>query len=163
MSFSIELKIISGGQTGVDRAALDAAIARGVARGGWCPRGRAAEDGEIPARYPLVETASDGYAERTERNVVHSDATVIFTREGTLSGGTLLTRELAEKNARPVLIIREAADERAAAIDLLMFVRRHAVRVLNVAGPRESQAPGLDGFVKRVFDRVLGSLQQETH
>jgi predicted Rossmann fold nucleotide-binding protein DprA/Smf involved in DNA uptake len=94
-------KIVSGGQTGVDRAALDIALALGIPCGGWCPRGRGAEDGVIPARYPLQETCSHDYAERTRRNVIDSDGTLILAI-GALHGGTLLTAQLAEKAASPV-------------------------------------------------------------
>src|SRR5688572_12994856 len=87
-------RIVSGGQTGVDRGALDAAIALGIEHGGWCPRGRLAEDGQIPRRYQLTETKTSKYRERTERNVLDSDGTLILFR-ALLSGGTELTRRLA--------------------------------------------------------------------
>ncbi len=92
-------KIVSGGQTGVDRAALDAALALGVPCGGWCPRGRRAEDGEIPARYPLRETPLPTYEQRTEWNVRDADGTLVLTR-GPASGGTALTLALAERLGR---------------------------------------------------------------
>src|SRR5436190_21358059 len=84
-------KIISGGQTGADRAALNFAIAHGIPHGGWCPKNRRAEDGPIPAKYSLNETPSTHYAQRTEWNVRHSNATLIFTIKPTLTGGTRLT------------------------------------------------------------------------
>ena len=93
-------KIISGGQTGVDRGALDAAIALGVPHGGWCPHGRLAEDGIIPARYQLRQTDSPEYHVRTEKNVQDSDATLILYR-GEMKGGTKLTWQLAERHAKP--------------------------------------------------------------
>ena len=95
--------IISGGQTGVDRAALDAAIAAGLAHGGWCPRGRRAEDGPIDPRYELRETESDEYPARTARNVRDADATLIL-RRGEITGGTKLTREIAACE-RPYLVV----------------------------------------------------------
>ncbi|MEM8679348.1 MAG: putative molybdenum carrier protein, partial [Planctomycetota bacterium] len=93
-------KVVSGGQTGVDRGALDAAIYLGLPHGGWCPRGRLAEDGVIPARYELQETTAPQYAVRTEKNVIDSDATLIL-HSGPLSGGTKYTRAMAEKHQRP--------------------------------------------------------------
>src|SRR6516225_901027 len=98
------IKIISGGQTGVDRAALDFAIRHGLEHGGWCPKGRKAEDGAIPRRYHLQETDSPEYAERTVKNILAADATLIIVREEPLTGGTALTFELAEKHGRPVLV-----------------------------------------------------------
>ena len=129
-------KVVSGGQTGVDRAALDAALAFGIPCGGWCPKGRLAEDGPIPARYPLNETPSCDYPARTEWNVRDSDGTLVLSW-GRPSGGTALTIALARRLKRPCLVIDlEPADlscEKIAAwIDL------HDVAVLNVAGPRES-------------------------
>ncbi|PSQ85488.1 MAG: molybdenum cofactor carrier, partial [Bacteroidetes bacterium QH_2_63_10] len=89
-------KIISGGQTGVDRAALDAALAFNVPVGGWCPKGRRAEDGQIPDRYPLEETPSEAYEQRTAWNVRDSDGTLIIT-DGSLEGGTALTMTEARR------------------------------------------------------------------
>ncbi|HEY7840487.1 MAG TPA: putative molybdenum carrier protein, partial [Gammaproteobacteria bacterium] len=100
MSSALLQRIVAGGQTGVDRAALDAAIRHGIAHGGWCPRGRLAEDGTVPDRYALRETNSWDYAERTERNVLDSNGTLILN-SGPLEGGTLLTREFAEEHGRP--------------------------------------------------------------
>ncbi|MFN9985084.1 MAG: putative molybdenum carrier protein, partial [Pirellula sp.] len=98
-------KIISGGQTGVDRAALDAAIELGIPHGGWCPRGRRAEDGAIPTRYQLKEIEGIDYSERTRRNILESDATLILT-SGPLQGGTLLTFNLCNKLGRPVRVVQ---------------------------------------------------------
>ncbi len=148
------MKIISGGQTGVDRAALDAAMATGITHGGWCPRGRLAEDGIIPAHYQLCETESTEYAVRTERNVVDSDATLLLCR-GPLTGGTELTRRLAIKHKRPHLIVNLLENPQPSAVaDWLKAIR--AV-TLNVAGPRESQNPGIakeaKDFLVAVFAR----------
>ena len=98
------LRIVSGGQTGADRAALDAALAAGVPCGGWCPAGRRAEDGVIPARYPLVELAGGGYPARTRRNVVDSDGTVVMAY-GPPTGGTRLTVDLCRQVGRPYLVV----------------------------------------------------------
>jgi len=141
------LKVVSGGQTGVDRAALDAARAIGLTTGGWCPRGRLAEDGVIPAEYALRETPSDDYAERTEWNVRDADATLVLTR-GQPSPGTALTIELARRLDRRLLVLdlRDSPDPASVAA----FVRQGEIAVLNVAGPRESQSPGI-GQEARAF------------
>lgn len=146
------MRIISGGQTGVDRGALDAAMAAGVEHGGWCPLGRLAEDGPIPERYRLTETDSPEYSVRTERNVVESEATLILSR-GPLSGGTQLTLRLAQRHGRPSLVVdlqRHPSPE-----SVRRWLIEHSVEVLNVAGPRESQNPGIQaaaqGFLREVF------------
>ncbi|WP_218127004.1 putative molybdenum carrier protein [Catalinimonas alkaloidigena] len=132
------MRIVSGGQTGVDRAALDAALAGGVPCGGWCPSGRAAEDGPIPERYPLQEMADGGYASRTKKNVRTSDATAILYF-GELSGGTQLTVFFCIQERKPYKLIdgKEIPPERAAVL-LAEFCREHAVQTFNVAGPRAS-------------------------
>lgn len=152
-----DLTIVSGGQTGADRAALDWAIERGVAHGGWCPHGRRAEDGPIPSRYRLRETATEDYRERTERNVHDSDATVILSLAPELTGGSALTVEMAGVLGKPWLHLSEDGDGvNVAAAALRAFVARHGVRVLNVAGPRASGAPGIERFVAAVLDGALG-------
>jgi len=145
-------KIVSGGQTGVDRGALDAAIALGVPHGGWCPRGRLAEDGRIPRRYKLTETDSPEYRVRTEQNVLDSDGTLILCR-GAPSGGTELTLRLAEQHRKPVIVVD--LDHAPGAEEIHAWLRAHTVQVLNVAGPRESQSPGIAAaaadFIERLF------------
>lgn len=143
--------IISGGQTGVDRAALDLAIEMGIPHGGWCPRGRLAEDGPIPSRYQLQETESAEYWVRTERNVLDSDATLILCR-GKPSGGTDLTIRLAQKRRRPCLAVDLAA--KPSAQEVHRWLESNEVAVLNVAGPRESQNPGI-GRQSAVFLREV--------
>ncbi len=140
-------KIVSGGQTGVDRAALDTALALGIPRGGWCPKGRRAEDGPIPARYKLRETAGADYAERTRLNVRDSDGTLVLVRgaaPGSIGGGTGLAIDVAAELGRPVRIVDLATPD--AAINLAAtraWLASAGVRVVNVAGPRESEAPGV--------------------
>jgi hypothetical protein len=135
-------KIISGGQTGVDRGALDAALQAGFPCGGWCPAGRKAEDGVIPLRYPLQEVTSTNYPDRTLRNVRDSDGTLILYAS-VLSGGTRLTAELCRREHKPVQLIDAAQVSPARAAQTVAdFVRRETIRVLNVAGPRESGWPG---------------------
>ncbi|MCS7304888.1 MAG: putative molybdenum carrier protein [Thermoguttaceae bacterium] len=144
--------IISGGQTGVDRGALDAAIALGIPHGGWCPKGRLAEDGTIPAQYMLQETDSPQYAVRTEQNVLDSDATLIFCR-GPTTGGTEWTRICALRHGRPFLVVdlNEPIDWQA----LRRWLAERRPGVLNVAGPRESQAPGIQQQVQQILIRLF--------
>jgi len=145
-------KIISGGQTGVDRAALDAGLASGVAVGGWCPAGRRAEDGLIPACYPLQELDSSDYAARTEQNVVAADATLVLNL-GELADGTALTVQLARKHRRPFLVVQ--LDENTDPVAVAAWVREQGGNVLNIAGPRESKCPGIHesalAFVRRLL------------
>ena len=134
-------KIVSGGQTGADRAALDWALAHGMPCGGWCPKGRKAEDGPIDPKYPLKETPSSSYLQRTEWNVRDSDATVLFSIQPTLTGGSKRTMEFARKHRKPNLHL--CAGDKTAAEKLKAFVEEHRVKVLNVAGPRASNEPGV--------------------
>lgn len=132
-------KIVSGGQTGADRAGLDAAMKAGLPVGGYCPKGRLAEDGKVPEYYPLVELTKGGYSARTERNVIESDGTLIFNIDK-LSGGTRLTVECARKHNKPHLVIQlDAAKPNAAT--LAEWLDQNNIRVLNIAGPRESKTP----------------------
>jgi hypothetical protein len=149
------MKIFSGGQTGVDRAALDFAIRHGCEHGGWCPHGRLAEDGVIPPIYRLCETDSADYDERTEKNVLDSDATLIVAREKELCGGTAFTKSCAEKHGRPALVVCEREGVLKSAAALSKFLKRNKVRTLNVAGPRESQAPGIGKFVIELLETAL--------
>jgi hypothetical protein len=143
---------MSGGQTGVDRAALDVAIALGIPHGGWCPQGRRAEDGVIPTDYALVEHASADYAARTEANVADADATLILAR-GPLAGGTALTRDFARRLQKPFLIVDlgTGPDPKGAR----EWLAGHAVDVLNVAGPRESQRPGIGDEARAFLHELL--------
>lgn len=145
------MRIISGGQSGADRAALDAAIRLGIPHGGWLPRGRKAEDGPLPARYRLKETDSDRYRDRTEKNIVDSDGTLIISF-GPLTGGSALTESLALRHDRPCLTIDLEEVSRAdAVIAVEKWFKRFAIRTLNVAGPRASNEP-------RIYEAVLALL-----
>lgn len=148
-------RIVSGGQTGVDRGALDAALAEGFPCGGWCPHGRAAEDGEIAARYPLRALPGAGYAERTLQNVIDSDGTAIL-HSGALEGGTRRTLEYCMDHGKPhVVIDAGAASPRDAARTVSAFVARHGIRVLNVAGPRASKWPGAHHYALAAVRQLL--------
>lgn len=161
-------KIVSGGQTGADRAGLDAAIEVGIPVGGYCPKGRLAEDGTVPDCYPLTELVKGGYASRTEKNVVESDGTLILNM-GKLSGGTRLTVECARKHGKPFLIVQ--MDDNPTSDSVIRWITDNSIHVLNVAGPRESKCPGLhdsaEVFLKQVFIRMRDieaaySLDEET-
>jgi len=144
-------RIVSGGQTGVDRGALEAAIALGIAHGGWCPRGRLAEDGSIPSRYDLVENESSNYKVRTTQNVEDSDATLILHLRP-LSGGTLLTKRVAARLHKPYASF-EIDDKNIDSIRNWLTEIRPLV--LNVAGPRESSEPGIETRSAEFLVRVL--------
>lgn len=133
-------KLLSGGQTGVDRAALDVGLALGLTVGGWCPKGRRAEDGPIPDRYPLVETPERNYQVRTRRNIEDADGTLILNL-GKLEGGTALTAAHARKIGKPCLIV--ALEQEIDPATFRDWLKKHSIAVLNVAGPRESKRPGV--------------------
>lgn len=131
-------KIISGGQTGVDQAALDAAIASGVRHGGWLPAGRITEAGALPSRYDLAEMPTTSYRERTRKNVMEADATLIISR-GQLTGGSALTAAIASELRKPCLHIDLTVHGHPDAVALLKsWLQDYATDVLNVAGPRAS-------------------------
>lgn len=155
-------KLISGGQTGADRAGFDAAFKLGIAIGGWVPKGRLAEDGIVPERYTgLTESESAEYAIRTRLNVRDSDATLIFTF-GHPQGGTALTGDIAVELAKPVLIVDCAALVRSAAVALISsWLLQTKPRVLNVAGPRISDEPRIADAVYLILMDVLPGIPPE--
>lgn len=134
-------KIVSGGQTGVDRAGLDAAIQHGIPVGGWCPAGRRAEDGSIPDCYPLQETKARNFAVRTRRNVKDSDGTLVLNL-GELEGGTLQTVDYAQKIGKPCMVLQLDSAEHADVDTVINWLKMHSIKTLNIAGPRESKRPG---------------------
>ncbi len=147
-------KIISGGQTGADRGGLDAAIELGIPHGGWCPKGRLAEDGRIPDKYKLEEMSSKDYLKRTEQNVIDSGATLIFTY-GKPTGGSKRTVEFAKKHGRPYLCVdlQESLEDIKSRIkEWLEGFGREVV--LNVAGSRESKAAGIEKKVKELLIEI---------
>jgi hypothetical protein len=134
-------KIISGGQTGADRAVLDFAIERGIPHGGWIPKGRKAEDGTLPEKYDLQEMPTGSYPKRTEKNVLDSDGTLIVSH-GLLTGGSALTTSFAEKHRKPwIHIDLEMTSCAEAARMIREWLERHGIKIMNVAGPRASKDP----------------------
>jgi len=148
-------KLISGGQTGADIAALDVALRFGFPHGGWCPKGRRSLDGPIPLRYQLIETPSSSYLQRTEWNVRDSDGTVVFTLAAEVTGGSLRTIGFSRKHGKPCLHLSHALGSlgyRDRSELLQDFVREHGIRHLNVAGSRESKEPGIHRWVMEVLE-----------
>jgi hypothetical protein len=151
------IKIVSGGQTGVDRGALDAALAAKFPCGGWCPADRRAEDGSIPERYPLTPLPGGGYRERTRQNVIDTDGTAIVFCES-LTGGTRLTRNLCAHARKPFIVLDAKQNtESTAAAAIVRFADENQIGVLNIAGPRLSGWAQGQAFAERV---VAGLINQ---
>jgi len=151
------LKVISGGQSGVERMALDVAAQLGFPTGGWCPAGRMSDDGPIPASYPLIETRAVEPHVRTQRNVETSSATVLFTF-GTPTGSTRYTVEVARSMVRPHLILDLSDGTVDPVAQLYAWIIAIGPRVLNVTGPRDGSAPGLAVRAAEVLRIVLAAL-----
>lgn len=145
--------LISGGQTGVDRAALDFARQSGIPCSGWCPAGRRAEDGIIPAEYLLVEAGSPLYQQRTRLNVRDSDATLIFTSD-CQSRGTSLTLDCCHKLKKPFLIV-SIDDEPFDAERVRSWLHRAKPAILNLAGPRASECPAAGTVVRKLLEQLI--------
>ncbi|MCC5845539.1 MAG: putative molybdenum carrier protein [Verrucomicrobia bacterium] len=153
------IKIISGGQTGADRGGLDAAIALGIPHGGYCPRGRKAEDGPIPEYYQLTELPSPSYLVRTEKNVKESDCTLLFTM-GPPTGGSKRTLQFAQKHGKPAFAIDLRKPIGESLHGILKWLKTGLTAsnvpvILNVAGSRESKSPGLSLITYRVIIIIL--------
>ena len=149
-------KIISGGQTGVDRAALDVAMRLGIAHGGWVPKGRLAEDGPLLSYYQLEEMPSEDYAARTEKNVVASDGTLIISR-GQPTGGTDYTRRMALKHGKQLLHIDLAMGQQPSTAGSLIvsWIQMNHIEILNVAGPRASSDPAIYSDAATILAHAL--------
>ena len=143
--YNCGFRITSGGQTGVDRAALDVAQANGIAGVGWCPAGRRAEDGPLSDHYPLTETPKRDYSQRTRWNVRDTDGTLVLTI-GTPEGGTAYTVRVAEELGRPHLVLDLSQDPSPDTV--MLWLKNNDINRLNVAGPRESKQPG-------IYDRAV--------
>lgn len=150
-------KIVSGGQTGVDRGALDACLAKKFPCGGWCPETRQAEDGVLDEKYPLEPLKGAGYHQRTRQNVIDSDATVlIYYQEIQLKGGTELTLKTCIKQTKPYLLIDSSVIAVETASQMLVdFVNRHQIQILNFAGPRASGVPTIQHYTEQVVKKFI--------
>jgi hypothetical protein len=144
-------KIISGGQTGSDRAALDIAIKIGIKHGGWCPKGRSAEDGAIAKKYHLIETKSKNIAQRTKKNIKTSDATLVFVPQLPLeiTDGTKLTIKYAQALLKPLFIV-DLANCKKINEEFYSWLKKNNISILNVAGPRESS---VEGIYQKTYDK----------
>lgn len=149
--------VVSGGQTGVDRAALDAAMALHIPVGGWCPKGRFAEDGPIGPAYPLSETGTSYYAERTRKNIIDSDGTLIIAGRK-LTGGSLLTANYAKRRRKPLYITNIDNHCPAEIAVIQVWIGENEISRLNVAGPRESTYPGIYQLAFGMMTDLLESL-----
>jgi hypothetical protein len=156
------LEIVSRGQTGVDRGALDAALELGTRCGGWCPEGRTAEDGSIPDRYPLSELKGGEYADRTRKNVEDSDGTLVIHR-GAFSAGTLLTVQICAELLKPFCLIDAAAvSVEQGATTVRAFIAANNIHRLNVAGPRASLWPDAHDYARAVIRSLLVNSSRES-
>ncbi len=153
-------KIISGGQTGVDRAALDVAIFLEIEHGGWCPKNRLAEDGQVPSQYQLRETETDEYAIRTERNVRDSDGTLVLYFS-TLTGGSRLTASFARRWKKPCLVLD--LNDQPDAKTVQVWIESNEIRELNIAGPRESSVSGINRLAEKFLFEVFESASATSH
>lgn len=147
-------KIISGGQTGADRGGLDAAIELGIEHGGWCPKGRRAEDGRVPLKYVLREHPSPDYPLRTARNIIESDGTIVFVEDFETAGpGSRLTIQFALTSKKPCFVVELGSPPSASKIR--GWIRKYAIKTLNVAGSRESSRPGIQAIVRNILIETL--------
>ena len=153
------MKIISGGQTGVDRAALDVALDLDIECGGFCPKGRKSEDGVIPERYPLTETKTDEYSERTEYNVQASDGTLVLIDEDA-DKGTSLTITLCKRYNKAFIIADVSENNHFAKI--IQWIKGNNIEVLNIAGSRESFSPGIYRNSYEFLHKILVNIQKFT-
>ncbi len=148
-------KIISGGQTGVDQAALDIAIALDIPHGGWIPKGRKAENGALPDKYRLKEMPTSSYAKRTKQNVIDSEGTLIISL-GPLTGGSELTHKTAMLRGRPCLHIDLGTLNTLQAVKTIRsWIVRHGIEILNIAGPRASENPEIYDLAAKTLKAVL--------
>jgi hypothetical protein len=152
------MKIISGGQTGVDQGGLDFALKRGWPCGGWCPPGRRCETGRIPGRYPVREVEAGDYNERTRRNIQDADATLVITQYGFKEEGTDLTLSWCEEYGRPSFhfdISHPGIIHPQDLSDLSNWLKNNQIEVLNVAGNRESNSPGIQAYTLTLLERLF--------
>jgi hypothetical protein len=151
-------RIISGGQTGVDQGALDFALANGIDAGGWCPKGRICESGTIPGKYPLTEVQAEDYKIRTFWNVWDSEGTLIIIRNGFVETGTVLTIDYCKQLRKPYFILDIGSKRKigeALKIQFSKWLEDHSIQVLNVAGNRESNSPGIGADTSAILEYLL--------
>ncbi len=150
--------IVSGGQTGVDRAALDFALEKGIVCSGWCPKGRLAEDGVIDERYPLKETETIDFAQRTLRNVKMSDGSLIFVKNR-IDNGTGQTLDFVEQFDKPLYIVHLNMNLEDQKKGVMAWLTDGNIKILNVAGPKESFCPGIyqitRHFLETFYERFI--------
>lgn len=137
-----KITIISGGQSGVDRAALDFALKNNIKCGGWCPLGRIAEDGYIENKYPLVETSTSDYNQRTRKNIEDSDGTLVLYSDF-IDSGTILTKDICMELGKPFLEINLVTTSKFNVSTLAFWLKDNNISILNIAGPRESSSPDI--------------------
>ncbi len=156
-------EIISGGQTGSDRAALDIAIKRGIKHGGWCPKNRIAEDGAIEEKYCLIETESEDAAQRTQKNIQSSDGTLVFVPKLPLEiiDGTKLTIEYAQSLGKPLFIV-DLSNDGEVNEKFSSWLKKNHISVLNVGGPRESGSIGIYDGTYNKFDNMIEFMMKDT-
>ena len=150
-----ELHIISGGQTGVDQGAMDFALENRIPCSGYCPNGWLSENGRIPSRYPVQELMSSNYEDRTLRNIQTSHGTLIIHRGKTLTGGTMLTKQIAFSQDKPLLIFHLEENPEFNKQILSTWLGDNQIKDLNIAGPRESQNPGIQHQTKKYLEILL--------
>lgn len=151
-------KIISGGQTGVDQGALDFALANGIDAGGWCPKGRICESGTIPEKYPLTEVQAEDYKIRTFWNARNSEGTLVIIRDGFMETGTALTIDYCKQLRKPYFILDIGSKSKigeALKIQFSKWLEDHSIQVLNVAGNRESNSPGIGADTSTILEYLL--------
>jgi hypothetical protein len=148
-------RIISGGQTGADRAALDFAIKHNIPHGGWLPKGRKTEEGTLPEKYILQEMPTPDYSKRTKQNVLDSDGTLIVSH-GFLTGGSALTEFLAEEHNKPYLHIDLNLLSMQEAVQIInQWIQSYKLKVLNVAGPRASKDPKIYQAIMNLLEKAF--------
>ncbi len=158
VDLTTSLRIISGGQTGVDRAALDFALENQIDCFGWCPKGRKAEDGVIPNTYPLKEAETSGYEKRTLKNVEESQGLMVFV-DGEPDNGTILAIDHAEKQNKPIYIIHLSMNVEDQETGILDFLEDQEVTIVNIVGPRESNSPGIYRKTKSFLEELIFRLR----
>lgn len=159
MDFQKKIVIITGGQTGVDRAAMDVALQYRFPLSGWCPKGRLAEDGTISDRYPLRETTTSEYSLRTLLNIKDSDAT-LFIYDQFMDEGTDLAFHMAKKEEKPIYLLNTYLNHNPEIQSIVLWLKKENIQRLNIAGPRESKSPGIYDCAAKILSKLLNNILQ---